>query len=302
MSAGHGHSHGDSSERGLQVALALTAGIFVVEAAGAVITNSLALLSDAAHMLTDVTALIIAPPAARLSRRPAHTRRTCGYYRFEIRAAAAIAAALSLAAFYIVYEAAQRFQHPQPIASTGMLIVALFGFAANLASMGVLHTHAGHSLNLKGAYLEVWSDALGSAGVIAAAAIIQLTQWTPIDPIVAILIGLWVLPRSWSLLSESINVLLEGVPRGLELDAIHASLMGIPGVGDVHDLHVWSITTGKNTLTAHLTLNNPAIDPQGILQKANQAIESFGITHSTVQIETVPCQPDPNHRATARIE
>jgi cobalt-zinc-cadmium efflux system protein len=302
MSAGHGHSHGESSERGLQIALALTASILVVEAVGAVVTNSLALLSDAAHMLTDVTALVIALLAARLSRRPADNRRTFGYYRLEILAAAANAVALGLAAVYILYEAAQRFQNPQPIASTGMLIVALFGLAANLASMRVLHSHAGHSLNLKGAYLEVWSDALGSAGVIAAAGVIQLTEWTPVDPIVAVLIGLWVLPRSWSLLSESVNILLEGVPRGLELDAIHASLMGIPGVGDVHDLHVWSITTGKNTLTAHLTLDNPAIDPQSVLQRANQAIESFGITHSTVQIETVPCHPDPNHHSPTRIE
>ncbi len=302
MSAGHDHSHGVASEHGLKIALALTASILVAEVAGAVITNSLALLSDAAHMLTDVTALVIALIAIRLSRRPADSRRTFGYYRFEILAAVANAVALFLAAIYILYEAAQRFQTPQPVASTGMLVVALFGLAANLVSMRVLHAHAEHSLNLKGAYLEVWSDALGSVGVIGAAAVIHFTQWTPADPIVAIAIGLWVLPRSWSLLSESVNVLLEGVPRGLELDAIHASLLAIPGVGDVHDLHVWSITTGKNTLTAHLTLDNAATDTQSILQQANRAIETFGITHSTVQIETTPCHPDPNHGHSSRLE
>ena len=302
MSAGHDHAHGVSSERGLKIALALTASILVAEAAGAIFTNSLALLSDAAHMLTDVTALVIALIAIRLSRRPADSRRTFGYYRFEILAAVANAVALFLAALYILYEALQRFQNPQPIASTGMLTVAVFGLIANLFSMRVLHAHAEHSLNLKGAYLEVWSDALGSVGVIIAAAVIHFTNWTPADPIVAIAIGLWVLPRSWTLLSESVNVLLEGVPRGLQLDAIHASLLAIPGVGDVHDLHVWSITTGKNTLTAHLTLDNPAIDTQAILQQANRAIEAFGITHSTVQIEVTPCHPDPNHHYSSRIK
>ena len=302
MSAGHDHSHGVSSERGLKIALALTASILVAEAAGAILTNSLALLSDAAHMLTDVTALLIALIAIRLARRPADSRRTFGYYRFEILAAVANAVALFLAALYILYEAVQRFQNPQPIASTGMLTVAVFGLIANLVSMRVLHAHAEHSLNLKGAYLEVWSDALGSVGVIIAAAVIQFTNWTPADPIVAIAIGLWVLPRSWTLLSESVNVLLEGVPRGLQLDAIHASLLAIPGVGDVHDLHVWSITTGKNTLTAHLTLDTPTFDTQAILQQANRAIESFGITHSTVQIETTPCHPDPNHEHSSRLE
>jgi cobalt-zinc-cadmium efflux system protein len=252
-------------------------------------------------MLTDVTALVIALIAIRLARRPADSRRTFGYYRFEILAAVANAVALFLAALYILYEAVQRFQNPQPIASTGMLTVAVFGLIANVVSMRVLHTHAECSLNLKGAYLEVWSDALGSVGVIIAAAVIHFTNWTPADPIVAIAIGLWVLPRSWTLLSESVNVLLEGVPRGLQLDAIHASLLAIPGVSDVHDLHVWSITTGKNTLTAHLTLDNPAIDTQTILQQANRAIEAFGITHSTVQIEVTPCHPDPNHHHSSRI-
>jgi cobalt-zinc-cadmium efflux system protein len=301
VSAGHDHSDGVSSERGLKIALALTASILVAEAAGAILTNSLALLSDAAHMLTDVTALVIALIAIRLARRPADSRRTFGYYRFEILAAVANAVALFLAALYILYEAVQRFQNPQPIASTGMLTVAVFGLIANIVSMRVLHTHAESSLNLKGAYLEVWSDALGSVGVIIAAAVIHFTNWTPADPIVAIAIGLWVLPRSWTLLSESVNVLLEGVPRGLQLDAIHASLLAIPGVSDVHDLHVWSITTGKNTLTAHLTLDNPAIDTQTILQQANRAIEAFGITHSTVQIEATPCHPDPNHHHSSRI-
>ncbi len=294
MSAGHDHAHGITGERGLLTALALTVTILFAEVAGAALTNSLALLSAAAHMLTDVTALVIALIAIRLGRRPADCRRTYGYYRFEILAAAVNAVARFFAAIYILWEAAQRFQQPKEVASTGMLIVAAFGLAANLVSMRVLHAHAESSLNLKAAYLEVWSDALGSGGVILAAAVIHFTGWTAADPIAAVAIGLWVLPRSWALLAESINALLEGAPRGLELDAIHSRLRGIAGVLDVHDLHVWSITTGKNTLTAHLTLDPSATDPQTIRNHAREAIEAFGITHSTVRMETATCHPDPN--------
>ena len=244
-------------------------------------------------MLTDVAALVIALIALRLATRSADSKRTFGYYRFEILAAVLNAVMLFLAAFYILVEAFQRLQNPREVASMGMLIVATVGLIANLISMRVLQAGAQSSLNMKGAYLEVWSDALASIGVIAAALIIHFTGWWRVDPIVAILIGLWVLPRSWTLLSESIHILLEGVPQGLALDAIHSQLMSISGVLDVHDLHVWSITTGKNTLTAHLILDASTIDQQSILKQARAAIEKFGITHSTVQIEATRCDPAP---------
>ena len=292
---GAGHDHGASNERGLRIAIALTGTILIAEVAGALLTSSLALLSDAAHMLTDVVALTIALVALRLARRPADNKRTFGYYRFEILAAVLNAVFLLLAAIYIVVEAYRRLQNPADVATTGMLIVAVIGLAANLLSMKVLHDGAQHSLNMKGAYLEVWSDALGSVGVIIAALLIHFTGWRQADPVVAVLIGLWVLPRTWTLLSESINVLLEGVPQGIALDAIHGQLLQIPGVSDVHDLHVWSITTGKNTLTAHLTLAANVADEQSILQQARAAIEQFGITHSTVQIEATPCHSHEHH-------
>ena len=292
MGAGHDHSHGSSNERGLRTALALTGGFLVAEVIGAFVTNSLALLSDAAHMVTDVAALVIALIALQLTKRPADSKRTFGYYRFEILAAVVNAVLLFLAAVYILVEAYRRFQSPPEIATSGMLIVAVIGLLVNLISMRVLRGGAESSLNMKGAYLEVWSDALGSLGVIGAALLIRFTGWWQADPVVAVLIGLWVLPRTWTLLSESINVLLEGVPQGLALDEIHNALLCIPGIQDVHDLHVWSITTGKNTITAHVTLNEPGEDEQRILSQARALIQSrFGITHSTIQIETTRCEP-----------
>ena len=286
MGAGHDHSHGSSNERGLKVALLLTGGFLIAEVVGAFMTNSLALLSDAAHMLTDVAALVIALFALRLARRPADSKRTFGYYRFEILAAIINAVLLFCAAVYILFEAYRRFQEPPEIASIGMLVVATIGLAVNLISMRVLKSGAESSVNMKGAYLEVWSDALGSLGVIGAAVLIRFAGLWQADPIVAVLIGLWVLPRTWTLLSESINVLLEGVPEGLALDAIHTELKSLPGVADVHDLHVWSITTGKNTLTAQLTLDDSGQPEQTILGQAREMIEKrFGITHSTLQVE-----------------
>ncbi|MFN0102720.1 MAG: cation diffusion facilitator family transporter [Bryobacteraceae bacterium] len=293
MGAGHDHTHGAANERSLQWALALTASVLIAEGIGAFLTNSLALLSDAAHMLTDVAALVMALVALRLGKRSADSKRTFGYYRFEILAAVVNAILLFLAAIYILVEAYQRLRTPREIASMGMLIVAAAGLIANLVGMRILQKGAESSINMKGAYLEVWSDALGSVGVIAAASLIHFTGWWQADPVVAILIGLWVLPRSWTLLSESVNILLEGVPQGFALDAIHSRLMDISGVLDVHDLHVWSITTGKNTLTAHLTLDASIVDQQSILSQARAAIEEFGITHSTVQIEATRCDPAP---------
>lgn len=292
MGAGHDHTHGAANERGLQIAIGLTGSILLAEVIGALLTNSLALLADAAHMLTDVIALGIALVAMRLARRPADKKRTYGYYRFEILAAAVNAAMLLVAAAYIFFEAYQRFRNPLEIATTGMMIVAVIGLAANLISMRVLGTGAETSLNMRGAYLEVWSDALGSVGVIGAALVIRYTGWWQADPIVGVMIGLWVLPRTWTLLSESVNVLLEGVPQGVALDAVHAELLAIPGVQDVHDLHVWSITTGKNTMTAHLTLDESATDEQSVLVQARAVIERFGITHSTVQLEAIRCEPE----------
>lgn len=292
---GDHHAHAGSKEGGLRIALVLTFLLLIAELAGAFYSGSLALLSDAAHMMTDVTALVIALLAIRLGKRPADARRTYGYHRFEILAAMGNAVMLFLAAGYIAYEAVQRFRHPPPVASGIMLWIALAGLIANLISMFVLSRDKDHSINVKGAYLEVWSDALGSFGVLIGAAIIHWTGWLLADPIIAMLIALWVLPRAWALLSESGNVLLEGVPAGLTLDGIRAELAAIEGVADVHDLHVWSITTGRNTLTAHLSLQPEGVDNQAVLDRAREIIQRHGITHSTVQLETFPCDHEHEH-------
>jgi cobalt-zinc-cadmium efflux system protein len=286
----HGHDLArGAGERRMWVVLGLTAGYLVVEVVGGILTNSLALLSDAAHMFTDVMALAIAIAAMRLSRLPADRKRTFGYHRFEILAAALNATLLFLVALYILY---LRWITPPSIESLGMLAVALVGLAVNLACMLLLSSDAGSNLNVKGAYLEVWADALGSVGVIIAALIVTFTGWTRADPIVAVLIALWVLPRAWTLFKQSVNVLLEGVPEGMDLSVIDGRLRALPGVRDVHDLHIWAIGSGRASLTAHLILDEAHADIQRVLNEANEILRrDFGLTHTTLQAELEHCDP-----------
>lgn len=234
MSHDHAHSHvpaGGSAEhaRKLRLALALTVSFLTIELIAAWLTNSLALLSDAAHMFTDAAALAIALVAIRIAQRPADRRRTFGYYRFEILAAAFNAVLLFLVAGYILWEAYQRLRVPAEIQSVPMLFVGFAGLVVNFISLRILQSASTESLNVKGAYLEVWSDLLGSAGVMIAAAIIWMTGWGWVDSLVAALIGLWVLPRTWSLLKTSLNVLLQGVPEGVDLDAVESALREFSG-------------------------------------------------------------------------
>ena len=295
MNAGHNHGHDHAqraSERRMWLVFGLTASFLVVEVVGGILTHSLALLSDAAHMFTDVMALAIAIAAMRLSRLPADRKRTFGYHRFEILAAALNATPLFFVALYILYEAYQRWITPAPIESLGMLAVAVVGLAVNLVGMRLLAGDASANLNVKGAYLEVWADALGSVGVIIAALIVYFTGWTRADPIVAVLIALWVLPRTWTLFKQSVNVLLEGVPEGMDLSAIDNRLRGLPGVRDVHDLHIWAIGSGRASLTAHLILDEAQADVQHVLNDANEILRrDFGLTHTTLQAELEHCDP-----------
>lgn len=292
---GAGHSHAPASranEKNLKIALVLTGTYMLAEIIGAFITGSLALLSDAAHMFTDVAGLAIALVAIQIGKRPADTARTYGYYRFEILAAALNASILFLVAFYILYEAYQRFQIPREIESMGMLVVAVIGLIVNLIGLRLLQAGSKENLNVKGAYLEAWSDMLGSLGVIIAAITIHFTGWWLVDPIVAVGIGLWVLPRTWLLLKQSVNILLEGVPEGIELAQIEEALQSIPGVSDVHDLHVWAITSGKVSLTAHLLVDAVRQNGDQVVKQASEMLEErFHIAHSTIQIEMENCQP-----------
>lgn len=289
MGAGHDHGASHANERTLWCVLALTSLYLVAEIIGGLLTRSLALWSDAAHMLTDSVGLAIALAAIRIARRPADRKRTFGYYRFEILAAAFNATFLVGVAAFILWDAVRRLIDPLPINSGGMLLIASFGLLVNLVSMQLLKRGSGGSLNLRGAYLEVWSDAISSLGVIAAALIIRFTGWWWVDAIVAAGIGLWVLPRTWILLKESLNILLEGIPKGIELDAIEQALLGVPGVEAVHDLHVWALSSGKNSLTVHLVIDAGGQEQPVLASARHLLAERFAIHHTTVQVEVDPC-------------
>ena len=294
--AGHTHGARTANAAALIKALLLTGGFLIVEVVGGLLTGSLALISDAAHMLTDTVGLAIALAAMRFGQRAADVRRTFGYQRFEILAAAFNAVMLFVVAAYILYEGYRRIMEPQPIQTWGMLVIATVGLAVNLLAMRILQVGAETSLNVKGAYLEVWSDMLGSFGVIGAAVVIVLTGWRWIDPLVAIAIGLWVLPRTWSLLRETLNILLEGAPEGVDVAALSAGLGAVPGVANVHDLHVWAISSDMASLSAHLVLKEGA-DGEAVRGAAQELLEQrFAVTHVTLQTETRDCrQGRPHH-------
>ncbi|EPA96829.1 cobalt/zinc/cadmium resistance protein CzcD [Pseudomonas sp. G5(2012)] len=237
-------------------------------------------------MLTDSTALAISLIAIQIAKRAADKKRTFGYARFEILAAAFNAILLFMVAVYILYEAYQRFKTPTEIQSTGMLIVAVIGLVVNLVSMRLLMSASAESLNVKGAYLEVWSDMLGSIGVIGAALIIRFTGLTWVDSIVAAAIGLWVLPRTWVLLKESMNILLQGVPDGIDIAEVDASIRAVEGIEDIHDLHIWALTSGKNVMSAHLVIQRSSRAEQDILAEVTRLMsEVFHISHTTLQLE-----------------
>ncbi len=287
MEAGHAHHHSAvANERALLRALALTSIFMVAEIVGAFVTGSLALFSDAAHMFTDVAALAVAFAAARIVRRPIDRKRTYGYHRFEILAAVFNASLLFLVAVYIFLEAWQRFSEPTEVQTLGMLLIALAGLAANWISMRWLAEGSEHSLNVKGAYLEVWSDLLGSVAVILGAALIWLTGWRWVDPALAVGIALWVLPRTWKLLRVAVNILLEGVPEGVDVDALEKAMMAVPGVREVHDVHVWALSGVEIMLTAHVTVDASLARVERLEETLGRMLSrQFGITHSTIQIE-----------------
>lgn len=289
--SGHAHSHtANANSRQLWIALGLTGSYLIVQIVGGIVYNSLALLSDAAHMFTDVTALAIALVAIRIGRRPADDRRTFGYRRFEILAATFNAVLLFVVAGYILIEGIRRIFEPAEVQSTGMLVVASVGLVVNLIAMRVLAGGKDKSLNMKGAYLEVWADMLGSLGVIAGALTIRFTGWTWVDPIVAIAIGLWVLPRTWVLLCDTTNILLEGAPRGLVLADVRAALAELPGVGGVHDLHVWVSGADAPSCSVHVELAEGG-DAEAVRVAASTLLqERFDLHHATIQTERVPCE------------
>lgn len=295
---GHDHAHGaGANSRRLGWALALTSTFLVAELVGAYVFQSLALLSDAAHMFTDAAGLAIALAAIKVGQRPADDRRTFGYRRFEILAAAFNAVLLFVVAAYIFYEGVQRLIRPEPVQSVGMLIVASLGLIVNLVAMRLLAGGKDANLNVKGAYLEVWADMLGSVGVIGGALLIMATGWTWVDPVVAIGIGLWVLPRTWSLLKDTTHVLLEGVPKGLALAEVRDAIAATPGVRGVHDLHLWGVSADDANCSTHVVVDDPA---QADAIRATIAAclkERFHLHHVTIQTEAARCEDAANLHA-----
>lgn len=298
MSAGH--SHGEvraGHERVLLIALGLTTSFTLAEVVGALITRSLALLSDAAHMFTDSAALAVSLVAIWIAKRAADRKRTFGYYRFEILAAAFNAVVLFLVALYILFEAYQRLRAPAEVQSLGMLVIASIGLVINLVSMRLLRAGSKESLNVKGAYLEVWSDLLGSIGVIVAALVIMMTGWTWVDSLVAAAIGLWVLPRTWVLLTEAINILLQGVPEGVDIEKLDAAMRAVAGVTALHDVHVWALSSGKNVMSAHVVVDPAVAAERRVMRSVTELVtHDFGIAHTTIQIEVAGDNAHPaNH-------
>lgn len=284
----HNHAVGATSKM-LAIALGLTTVFLITELIGSFVFNSLALLSDAAHMFTDSAALAIALAAVKIGQRPADEARTFGYRRFEILAAAFNALLLFAVAGYVLWEGVARFFQPSEVESTGMLAVAAIGLAINIVAMRLLSAGKNSSLNIKGAYLEVWADMLGSIGVIIGAIVIMLTGWQWVDPVVAIGIGLWVLPRTWTLLKDTTQILLEGVPRGVDLGQLRIAIAEVPGVAGVHDLHVWSLTSDDRSLSTHVELAEGADFDAVRATVAKVLRDRFDIEHATIQVEREAC-------------
>ena len=291
MSHDHEHSHAvvtEENAKKLTFALILTSTFLVIEVIAGFLTQSLALLSDAAHMFTDAAALAIALVAIKIGKLPADNKRTFGYQRFEILAALFNASMLFILAMYILYEAYQRFSTPAEIQSTGMMIVAIIGLIINLISMRILFSSSQESLNVKGAYLEVLSDAVGSFGVILGAVVIYFTGWMWVDTLIAVLIGFWVLPRTWVLLKQSINILLEGVPEEIDIEKLRNDLLSLKGVESIHQLKVWAITSKNIHLTVHLFA--PHANWNMLYREAMEVLShEHGITEMTLQIEDDEC-------------
>lgn len=276
------------NRRLLWITFGLTLTYFFVEVVGGILTNSLALLADAAHMLTDVGGLGLALFAAWMSSKPTTPAKTYGYYRVEILAALTNAVVLFLLSFYILYEAYRRFQEPPEVSSLPMLAVAAVGLVVNLAGIWLLRGSAKQSLNIQGAFLEVISDLLSSVGVLMAAGIMWTSGWYYADPIFSVVIGLFILPRSWKLMKQAVNILLEATPAHVNLAEVERAMLGVEGVASVHDLHVWTITSGIDALSAHVELADgaqPEIAAALVENLAEVLRENFKLDHSTIQVE-----------------
>lgn len=293
--SGHGQGHGHAVSAGgrnrgrLLIVLAITTTVLVAELVGAWITGSLALLADAGHMFTDVAGILLAVLAITFASRPATAERTFGYYRLEILAAVVNAVLLFGVALYILIEAWTRWVQEPQVEGRAMLVFAVVGLLANIVGLLVLHAGSQDSLNVRGAYLEVLGDTLGSIAVIAAAAVIAVTGWVRADVVASVVVSLMILPRTWTLLREAVDVLLEATPRGVELDQVRRHLLDVPGVLGAHDLHAWTITSGLPVLSVHVIVTDEALADGGIGRLLDTFAEClaghFDVEHCTFQLE-----------------
>jgi cobalt-zinc-cadmium efflux system protein len=266
--------------------LGITLTFLLIEVVGGIITNSLALLADAGHLFTDVAEIGLALFAIRIAARPADEDRTFGMYRVEILAAVINAVLLFAVAVFVLFEAWRRFLDPPDVEGGLMLVVATAGLIGNAVSLWLLHDAQRQSLNMRGAYLEVLGDLLGSATVVVAAGIVALTNSLRADPIASAFVGLLIIPRTWKLLRDAVDILLEGTPKGVDLADVRRHILEADGVLDVHDLHAWTITSGMNVISAHVVIESAA-DPVRVLDDLSICLsDDFDIEHSTFQLET----------------
>ena len=279
----HGHSHG-ASTRALGWSLALTVVILIAEGVGGWLSNSLALLADAGHVLTDAGALGLSLFVAWLARQPGSPAKTYGYLRWEILAALINGATLLLISVWIVIEAIMRFRHPEAVEGGLMLAVALLGFLVNGVAVWLLHGVREGSLNVRGAYLHVLGDMLASGGTVVAALIIKQTGWLGADPVASLVTTVLIMTGAWRLVRESVDVLLEAAPAHIALDAVRMKLEGLSGVESVHDLHVWTVTSGMVAMSAHAIVRESG-NHQRVLDQAHDILLGMGIQHSTIQLE-----------------
>jgi cobalt-zinc-cadmium efflux system protein len=293
MGAGHDHGtqalHAGAKHRGrLWWAAGLLAGFMVIETVAALVTGSLALLSDAGHMFTDVLGIAMALAAITAAGRAAtDSQRTFGLYRLEVLAALTNAVLLGAVAVFVVVQAVRRFTDPPDVPAGAMLVVAVGGLAVNIVAFMLLRSGAKESLNVRGAYLEVVGDLLGSVGVIVAAVIIAFTGWSYADPIVAVIVAVMIMPRTFALARSAVRILVQAAPEHLDVAVVRDRLAAVPGVCDVHDLHVWTLTSGMDVASAHLLLE-PAAELGAVLATAREALHAdFHIDHATLQVEPV---------------
>lgn len=280
----HGHDHGATGSRGLKGALILTSLFLAAEVIGGLISNSLTLLADAGHMFTDVGALAFSLFVVWLARQPATARNTYGYLRWEILAALLNGAVLLAVSAAIVWEAIQRLRTPEHVQTGLMFAIGVAGLVVNAVAARLLHSGSGHSLNVRAAYLHVLSDLLGSAAAVIAALFIRYKGWAVADPIASIVMTLLIARSSWSLVRESVDVLLEATPSHIDLRVVHESLHAVSGVESVHDLHVWTLTSGVVAMSAHAIVPDAA-SHQAALEEMTRAVAAHGIQHVTIQLE-----------------